>query len=81
MVEHPLKTAVTIFCGLGAGLHSLISSHHFFLDYPFDSDASVALAIAIGKAFLIGAAAWSGQTVAIWVREKIIHWWKNRNEK
>lgn len=81
MTEHPLKAFFSIFAGLVAGSHSLLSSHPMQLITAMNYQAVIDLSIACGKAFLVGGAAWTGQTVAVYVRKKILKWWKEKKEK
>ena len=78
MTDHPLKAFFSIFAGLVAGSHSLLNSHPFQFISAVNYQAIMDLGIACGKAFLVGGAAWTGQTVAIYVRRKFLKWWKER---
>lgn len=81
MTDHPLKTFFSIFAGLIAGSHSLLTMHPIQLISAINYQAGIDLAIACGKAFMVGGAAWVGQTSAGYVRKKILKWWRNRKDK
>lgn len=81
MTDHPLKAFFSIFAGLVAGSHSLLTSHPMHFISAMNYQAMIDLGIACFKAFLVGGAAWSGQTVAGYLRKKFISWWKERKLK
>jgi hypothetical protein len=81
MNDHPIKAFFSIIAGLIAGSHSLLTSHPFQFISAVNYQAVIDLSIACFKAFLVGGAAWTGQTVAGYVRKKVIRWWRGRRDK
>jgi hypothetical protein len=81
MSDHPVKVFMSVLTGLAVGSHSLLSTHPKMSITALSLQASIDLAIACGKAFLVGGAAYIGQTVAGHYRKKIVQWWKHRKAK
>jgi hypothetical protein len=81
MTDHPMKAIFSIFAGLIAGSHSLLNSHPMQFMSAMNYQAILDLSIACAKAFMVGGAAWVGQTTAGYFRRKFLKWWRERSMK
>lgn len=81
MEDHPVKVFIATLAGLAVGSHSLLTSHPFESITQLSVQAWIDLGVACSKAFVVGGAAYFGQTGAGYCRKKIILWWKIRKQK
>ena len=70
MHEHPVKAVIATIFGTFFGGQVLLSSP------PAYGSSLLILIEALFKAFMVGGAAWFGQTIAQWCKKKIVSWYK-----